>query len=303
MLELTKGRQRLTVLPETGGAVGQWQVDGHDVFLPVTTPELTAQHGQAVGAYPMVPYVNRIAGGDFSFAGHEYHLTPNMEGCPHPIHGNAWEHSWEVLHKSDTHAILAFDHIPSVVEGGNDPQWPFSYRAVLSYALKDERLDVTMVIENRDTVEQPVGLGFHPFFSVGEDAELSFEARQVWNTDAQGLPTEAQPCEGVWSFHAPTPIYNRALDNGFTGFGGIAEIRQRGSVPSVQIEADPIFSHLTVFTAEKGAFVAVEPVTSMTDAFNRPDIADRGVHVLKPGQRVGGTVRFTLNASHATAAG
>lgn len=303
MLELTKGRQRLTLLPEIGGAIRQWQVDGHDVFLPVTTPELGAQHGEAVGAYPMLPYVNRLADGSFSFAGHEYHLTPNMTGCPHPIHGNAWENAWDVLHKSATHAILAFDHTPDSAEGKNNPHWPFSYRAVLSYALKDERLEVTMVVENRDTVEQPVGFGFHPFLSAGEDAHLTFHARQVWKTDPQGLPIEAVPCEGEWSFQKPTPIYNRALDHGFSGFGGYAELQQRGLAPSVRIEADFIFSHLTVFTAEKGGFVAIEPATSMTDALNRPEVAGRGVHVLKPGQRIGGTVRFDCLSSQSSSVG
>ncbi|GBQ06734.1 aldose 1-epimerase [Saccharibacter floricola] len=299
MLELTKGRHRLTLLPETGGAIGQWQVDGHDVFLPVQTAELTAQRGVAVGAYPLVPYVNRVAHGQFSFAGHEYHMSPNMEGCPHPIHGNAWENEWTVLHKSDSHAILAFDHQPQNGDGVNDLHWPFAYRAVLSYALRGEMLEVALVVENRDTVEQPVGFGFHPFLASGQEASLSFDARDVWITDGQGLPVEAQPCDGEWSFQTPKPIYERGLDNGFTGFGGAAELRQAGPVGGIRVEADAIFDHLTVFTRENGSFVAIEPVTSMTDALNRPDIADRGVHVLKPGQRLGGNIRFTVLPSNA----
>ena len=39
-------------------------------------------------------------------------------------------------------------------------------------------------------------------------------------------------------------------------------------------------------------FFAVEPVSHVNNAVNRPDIADRGMRVLGPGERMAAKVRF-----------
>lgn len=301
MLELKRDGQSLTILPETGAALGQWQVQGHDMLRPVANPALRNQKGVAVGAYPLLPYVNRIADGHFAFGGEEHRLTPNMEGCPHPIHGNSWEHEWQVTHKADSHAILTFDHTPAddIARG----EWPYAYRAVMSYELRADGLYVSLVIRNSDKVDQPVGLGFHPFFHSETGSRLKFRTDSVWLTDDHGLPIEKKACEGKWDFARGQALEGRVLDNGFMGFDGHALLEQPGGLPNLIVEADPVFSHLVVFSQPKDGYVAIEPVTSMTDAINRPEIAGRGVHVLAPGQSFGGMIRFRAEASRRPAEG
>lgn len=46
MIELSRDKSRLTILPKTGGAVGVWQRDGKDIFLPVPNEALAAQKGR-----------------------------------------------------------------------------------------------------------------------------------------------------------------------------------------------------------------------------------------------------------------
>ena len=41
-------------------------------------------------SFPLVPYVNRIRGGRFTFRGREVRLAPNMAGDPSPLHGQGW---------------------------------------------------------------------------------------------------------------------------------------------------------------------------------------------------------------------
>ncbi|WP_282799541.1 aldose 1-epimerase [Bombella apis] len=302
MLELKRDGQSLTILPETGAALGQWQVQGHDMLRPVANPALRNQKGVAVGAYPLLPYVNRIADGHFAFGGEEHRLVPNMEGCPHPIHGNGWEHEWQVAHRTDSHAILTFDHTPSDDEAGRG-EWPYAYRAVMSYELRADGLHVSIVIRNSDTVDQPVGLGFHPFFHSEAKSRLKFAADSVWLTDGHGLPTEKKSCEGEWDFSTGQALEELKLDNGFAGFAGQAWLEQPGGLPDLTVEADRIFSHLVVFSQPEEGYVAIEPVTSMTDALNRPEIAGRGVHVLAPGQSLGGMIRFRADVSRRPAEG
>ncbi|MDF7674447.1 aldose 1-epimerase [Acetobacteraceae bacterium ESL0709] len=292
-LVLEKGKARLEILPHIGGAIGSWSFDQKEIFHPRSDSSLTAQGRVAVAAYPLVPYSNRINQGRFSFGDEDYQLSPNREGSPHPIHGNGWENPWNVVHRTDTHAILVFDFRPDHTEKA-DSHWPFAYRAVLSYVLYEKVLEVQMVLESRDEKTQPVGLGFHPFLHCGQTSELSFSSKAVWLNGEDGLPRGKVPSAGEWSFTNPVSFYDRSLDNVFTEFGGEALLKRGEGFPDVKISADSVFTHLVVFSPEKSDFVAIEPVTMMTDAFNHPEVADRGVQVLKAGQRIGGTIRFHL---------
>ncbi|GBD56364.1 aldose 1-epimerase [Gluconobacter wancherniae] len=292
MIELIRGKNRLTLLPQTGASIGSWQHDGKDVFLPVSNPSLRAQNGVAVAAYPLIPYSNRIADGRFSFEGQEYQLADNLTGEPHAIHGNAWEHEWTVAHQGPDYAILTFDHTP--VE--NDREWPFAYRAVISYVLRNDVLEVQIAVENRDQCDQPVGFGFHPFLAASGEATLAFDASSVWRTTPDNLPLRREPCEGEWAFEKPVDAHARVIDNCFAGFAGSVAFRHVAAGLGIDIDADRIFQHVVVYTAPGEQFVAVEPVTNMTDAINHPEIADRGLHILKPGTRIGGGMRFRVSS-------
>lgn len=289
-ITLVAGEQRVVVLPKIGGALGSWQYRGEDVFLPVANPTLMAQHGVAVAAYPLVPYSNRIAQGRFAFEGREYRLAPNMAGESSTIHGNGWEREWTVAQRTDSDVVLVLDHVPQA----DDVQWPFAYRAELSYGLWADRLEVRLVVENRDAGRQPVGLGFHPFLAAQGAATLAFDATDVWLTTPDSLPFRRVPCEGEWAFGQPVDAHARAIDNCFSGFGGRAVLANGETGLSVTVEADRLFGHVVVFTAPDSPFVAVEPVTNMTDAINHPEIEDRGLHVLEPRAQVGGSMMFRV---------
>lgn len=306
MLELICGPSRLVLLPETGGAVGAWQVEGRDVFSPTALPVPSKAPAASVGAFPLMPYCGALAGGKFSFAGEEHTLVSSAESVS--FHGNAWRSPWTVAHKTDSQAILVFDHCPKAdllpdLEGRvietdemNESSWPFAYRAVMEYVLHRDGLNVTMVVENRSQTAQPVGFGLWTFQSASEEAMLSFRAKKVWLNAPDGLPCEAVPCEGAWDFRKGQPLLQRTLDNSFAGFGGRAELDNGRNALCVHLEADPIFSHLSVKAEPGKGFVGVGPMSGMPDALNRPGVAGGGTHVLEPGARIGGNLRFTVSS-------
>jgi hypothetical protein len=63
-----------------------------------------------------------------------------------------------------------------------------------------------------------------------------------------------------------------------------------------RIEADPVFGHLIVYVPPARDFFAVEPVSHMNNAVNRPDVTDNGLRHLAPGERLTGSVRFSVEA-------
>jgi aldose 1-epimerase len=296
VLTLTRGAHRLDLLPTLGGAIAGWASGDRALLQPVADPNLIAQEHHPVAAYPLVPYSNRIADAHFTFEGETFALSPNILGESNSIHGNAWEREWTVAHQSEDRAVLILDHRPENTLDGTDPamQWPFTYRAALSYALVENGLDVELVVENRDTRPQPVGFGFHPFFPRSEDTRVSFDARGVWLSDASNLPQKHATATGEWGFSGPTDVSARAIDNCFSGWSGHARVDWTDSGLSMTIKADPVFHHLVVFTAPGKPFVAMEPVSNMNDAIHHPEIPDRGLHVLKPAGLLQGKIRFRL---------
>ncbi len=54
-----------------------------------------------MACFPLVPYVNRIRGGRFSFRGREVVLKPNMAGDISPLHGQGWLAAWSVESSSE----------------------------------------------------------------------------------------------------------------------------------------------------------------------------------------------------------
>jgi aldose 1-epimerase len=82
------------------------------------------------------------------------------------------------------------------------------------------------------------------------------------------------------------------LDNCFRGWNGTARIVFEAEKVALRMEADPLFGHLVVYVPAGRDFFAVEPVSHVNNAVNRPDLADHGLRVLGPGERMTATVRF-----------
>lgn len=293
MLELNCGTSRLLLNPEAGAALLAWQVEGQDVLRPV------AQGGQedGRGAFPILPYCGPLAQDAFSFGGEEYVLqnTSSQKAALKKA-------SWTVAHRTDAQVILLHDYQPgkgqpgkgqhgegkSEESQGGEGSWPFAFRAVVEVVLHRKSVDITLVVENRDTRTQPVGMGFQLPFPANSESELIFRAREVWTHGADALPLQALPCEGRNDFRKGRVLAELdALQNkSFSGFAGRAELENGKGLYSVVLETDPVFSHVRVQTAPD--MVCLTPATSMPDALNRPGVAGGGVHSLKPGARLGG---------------
>lgn len=146
----------------------------------------------------------------------------------------------------------------------------------------------------------PAGFGHHPYFMrrVGQalDGLLSFKAERVYLTDSSCIPTEpATAIPPEFDFSKPRPLGHTSLDHVFAGWDGRLKMEWPESKVSMSLEADPIFSHLVVFTAPDGT-VAIEPVSHATDGFNliARGWADTGVRVLQPGESMAGEVRIHI---------
>ena len=293
-LTLAAGAARVLVLPEAGGSIATFTWRGVDV-LKCASPEAIAD-GDPLGmaSYPLVPYSNRIAGARLAFEGGSHALRRNLPGHPHAIHGVGWQRRWRVAEHGATRARLELDHLAT---GADAADWPWPFRAVQELAVESDAegacLVATLSIENTGPHRFPCGLGWHPFFRCDATTRLAFASAGVWRTDGGGLPTACERPE-PWGFPTLRPLPADHLDNVFAGWAGEAVLHHSDRGLAVTLHADAPCRHLVVYTPDDRRSVALEPVSHVTDAFNRAarGDADTGMLRLEPGARIACTMRI-----------
>lgn len=290
---------RVTILPELGASLGGLELRQGGFWLPVLRPTALAawvgRHSPDTSSYPLAPYSNRIRRGRFTFEGQDYHLRPNWPGTSQPQHGEVRQRAWRVRSASD-------NHLECILDSGADPQlnFPFSFSGRLRYGLAPDHLEMHLSLTNTDARRMPAGMGFHPYFvrhlGLSGDALLQFDAGQIYLTDESCLPEKpAVPVTPPWDFGKARTLHGTALDHVYANWAGKAWLYWPGSGWSLKMQADPVFSHLVVFTAPDGS-VALEPVSNATDGFNllAQGWPGTGVRVLEPGETMEGKVCLKL---------
>ena len=139
-------------------------------------------------SFPLVPYVNRIRGGHFTFRGRDVRLAPNMAGDISPLHGQGWLAPWQVDSAAPPEALL-----PSTTQPANGRG---TYRAEQHFALDQRGLSLRLTCRNLSREPMPCGLGQHPYFPCGRETRIETRVTHVWTIDEHVLPVEKVPATG-----------------------------------------------------------------------------------------------------------
>jgi aldose 1-epimerase len=287
LLTLRAGPLSLTLAPEVGGSIARFEYDGGGERVPILRGcEGASGDVLAMGSFPLVPYVNRIRGGQFRFRDRQVAIAPNMARDPSPLHGQGWLSRWHPDHAGMSEAILSFEH-----EAG---EWPWDYRAEQRFTLAEDGLEVFLTCTNRSDEPMPCGLGQHPYFHCGPSTRLETEVRQVWLTDEHVLPTEKVPAEGAYDL-SDVRVCGMDLDHGFGGWGGRARVSDP-RWPFALVMSSPDASFFQLYSPSAGGIFVIEPVTHANAALNAPEEAwaELGMKILRPGEAMSLTMRLEV---------
>ncbi len=268
MARLQSGGAVLDLLPEVGGAVARFTVDGIDVLRP-------ARPGTRVpletACFPLVPFANRVAGGVFRFGGRTIRLPRNFGDHPHALHGQGWQNPWTVISQTSESAVLAYDHPADA--------WPWTYRAEQRIVLSPRALRLELTLANRSKDAMPASVGFHPYFPRRPGTTLRAEVAGVWLSDATCIPTaQAGPSHFLDLARGGVPADAPFVDHCHFGWSGRATILDRDA--SIEVTASPALRHLHIFNPRDADAFCVEPVSAMPDAFNQ---SPAELHVIATG--------------------
>lgn len=287
-IELQSGPWHTVVHPEIGGALGCLRYDSMPLLREMPDDAVIARNVRLTACYPLVPYSNRIAKGMFRFEGAEYHLRKNFDNATNAIHGVGWQSVWAVQQASASEVVLVLRHR---LQGAVEDLWPFAFDAEHRVTLDPDGVTLSLSVVNVDPRNMPAGLGWHPYFVRTPNTTLTFESEGAWLNGADHLPAQrARTAE--WDFSRPRVVVDKALDNAFFGWKGVATLRDENQGKVITVSADPMFQQLVVFAPSDRQFVAVEPVSNMTDAVNRMLEPDHNLKVLAPGERLDGSFRI-----------
>ena len=187
--------------------------------------------------FPLVPYVNRIRGGSFTFRGRTVRLEPNMAGDPSPLHGQGWLNPW------DRRAPGRNERGPDLPPRGG--RMALVVRGAAGIRARRARpLGSPRPAATRATSRCPAASATTPISHADPRPGSIPASTCAWTVDEKVLPVEKVPAEGRYDLRDRL-VCGQGLDNGFGGWGG----RGADERPGLAIRAAPVLARSEVLPA------------------------------------------------------
>jgi len=252
ILEDSDSQNRVEIVPERGGIVTQWQVQGRELLYldqeRFTHPELTVRGGIPI----LFPICGNLPGDTYTHNGQAYTLKQ---------HGFARNLPWQVVEQTtDSRAALTVELTDNTA---THAQYPFAFQMRLTYGLAGYTLTIHAQITNRSAEPMHFSLGFHPYFAVPATAKdhlnIDLPATTLWEHQTR----TSQPFTG-FDFSQPE------IDVAFRPLTGqVATVTQEHG--TLTLEYDPAFTTLVFWTVAGKDFYCLEPWTAPRYALTAGD--------------------------------
>ncbi|SFU08580.1 aldose 1-epimerase [Paraburkholderia aspalathi] len=274
------------LVPGWGGRLARLRskVDGYDLVAPIEQWTAEPFGWPRRGAYPLIPYSNRIAHARLAVLDQVVALPPHPLSAPHTLHGVCQILPWQCVAQTQRHAKLCVDYAGA--------EWPWAIHAEQTFELAGSELTLRLAVENRADTPMPAGLGWHPYFCVKGGSVVSFEAGQKWTIGADYLPDGART-----QLDRPVVVRGDDWSTGdyagyFSEWTGQAVLSVAGG--SLEMHVSEPLSHLVVFAPAGADFVCIEPVSHVANAFNlaHDGVKGTGHRMLDPGESMQAMIRL-----------
>jgi len=240
----------------------------------------------------MMPFANRIAGARYRFDGVDHDLQPGVPETERAArHGfvRGADFTLDALQADDDAAEACFG---TAIAADTHPGYPFDIAFSLRYRLDGRGLSLTATMHNIGTQPAPCFFGWHPYFRLGDTPmerwELTIPAASVVATDADYIPLPGAAAlrslegEPALDFRVARPVGAMELNHAYVDLvaddDGRRRTRLRDPASCLGLAVWQERGVMLAFTADtvsrdvRGS-LALEPMESWADAFNRADCA------------------------------
>jgi aldose 1-epimerase len=287
--------------PQYGACLLDLRFGGVSILDGYRTPEDLIENKWAKNVI-LVPFPNRLRDGQYSFLGKTYQFPIKASAGNNAIHGFCRD---VPMHVQAIETTTQSAHITCIWEhDGSNPAYPFKFLLTIQLTLyrdaKGAGFEMHMAAQNLDKHVIPMGMGWHPYFSLTEniaDTALQMPACQLIDVDERMLPTGRKT--DYTAFSQRTKIKDTTLDHGFL----ITEPAQDIAEISLQSESAELiywqeigagkYPFVQVFTPPHRQSIAIEPMTCGADAFNNQE----GLSHLEPNAVLAGRFGVRMTTS------
>lgn len=233
----------------------------------------------------LIPFPGRVADGRYVFDGRILQLERNDKEGPNAIHGFVRSLPWKTQH-ADSNCVSFEVYLDAGSYGRRG--YPFSLAVGVTYRLDGRGLACSFAVRNVGSQAAPVGVGFHPYFTVGsaliDEAEVKIPAAGYLEFNERLAPTGViLAAPGTeWDYRDYRRIGARRFNHCYVELErdadgtATASVRHVENGRTIDIAMDRSFSAVVLYSGDAIAdaprrALAVEPMTCATDAFNHPD--------------------------------
>ncbi|MBU6186609.1 MAG: aldose epimerase [Cyanobacteria bacterium REEB444] len=243
-------QSHVSIVPERGGIVTSWQVNGQELFYldqeRFTNPNLSVRGGNPI----LFPICGNLVNNRYTIDDQSYTLKQ---------HGFARDLPWTVEQS------VVNQHASLTLTLSSDDQtrlgFPFDFHLAFTYTLIADQLEIHQRFTNHSPVPMPFSIGFHPYFKVGDKTQLRFEIpSQEYYDHRQGT---VNPYGGEFDWAAPE------LDFAFHKLSGsVAKVHDPHRALTLTITTDAPYGTLVFWTVKDKDFFCLEPWTAGRNALN-----------------------------------
>ncbi len=287
-LESSDGQNSLSVVPAFGATLINLQLNGHSILDTYqTAEEMLAYKWMKSGV--LLPFPNRLKNGRYLWNNDAYSFFINDSITGNALHGFGLDKAYELI-KTQTNPQQG--SITCRYEyNGDFAAYPFPFTFEIQYQLKSTgKFAIHMAFYNDGSEAIPVGLGWHPYFKIGDDIgklKMKMPPSEMIGIDPQMIPTGKR--YEYDEFNATKQIGATILDNCFALSqeynNRIAEVFLESETMNLrfwQQMGSNQFNYLQIFTHPDRHSIALEPMTCNVDAFNNGE----GLVVLLPNEKL-----------------
>ncbi|MEH2109478.1 aldose epimerase family protein [Nostoc sp.] len=268
----TAGSQ-LEVVPERGGIITRWRIQGQEIFYLDTerfaNPDLSVRGGNPI----LFPICGNIPDNTYTHNGQQYTLKQ---------HGFARDLPWEV-----TDQVTQDQASLTLVLNSNEQTravYPFDFQVLFTYELQGNTLEIRQQYKNLSSTSLPFSTGFHPYFLTDDKAGLEFEIPSLQYQDQR--TKEIHPFNGNFDF---------SLDEIDVAFKQLtrqsAAVTDNSRKLKLTLDYGNEYPILVFWTVKGKEFYCLEPWSAPRNSLNTGE----NLTVLEPGASYTTSVRLTAD--------
>ncbi|PSB04467.1 aldose epimerase [Merismopedia glauca] len=243
----------LEVVPERGGIITKWGVNGQELLYldteRFTHPELSVRGGIPI----LFPICGNLPNNVYTHQEQEYTLKQ---------HGFARDLPWSVI--SQETGDIASISLQLTSNEETKQVYPFEFTLVFTYQLIGNTVKILQSYTNHSSEPMLFSAGLHPYFAVNDKSQLEFAIPASEYTD--------QRTREIFAYRNHLDLDREELDLAF-GYmaANFARVTDNQTQRQLYLQFAPDFNTVVFWTLKDKPFYCIEPWTAGRNALNTGD--------------------------------